>query len=202
LKVFLFVVVFKIIDSAQPVVNSLLLKKLLKWNKLHFLEVILCETSFGYDHVLMWVSVLKLYDFPVIRIERACFIHVTKLFRHLSVYSIIKTIKYFNISMKSFGVKCPLIFSPSFSYFILYVYIILLFILSYYNFFVSYRISPPICKLYWLANEYNADFLWPKLGKGDFSMMRLCSINTDFSLSVAISKDWSKLEKTLLFNRL
>lgn len=63
------VVILKVTDFAQAVVDSLFLKELLKLNEFDLFEVILGQASLGNHHVLMRVAVLELYDFPVVWVE-------------------------------------------------------------------------------------------------------------------------------------
>lgn len=83
------VIVLEVGNLRKAVVNFLLLKKLFKRDELHFLEIVLCKTSLRDYHVFMRVPIFKLNDFPVVRVERACLVHVAKLLGHFSVNSIV-----------------------------------------------------------------------------------------------------------------
>jgi len=79
-------IILKVVNFAESVVNSLLFNKLLKLYKLHFFKIIFGKTPLWYYHILVRISVLELHDFPVIRVKRTRLVHVTKLLRHLSIY--------------------------------------------------------------------------------------------------------------------
>ena len=75
---------------------------------------IFCQSSFWDHHIVHRISFLKFYNLPVIRTIFS--IHITKLFWHLSVYSIWSNIYYFKISIKSLGVRYLCLYSV-YSYF-------------------------------------------------------------------------------------
>jgi hypothetical protein len=98
LEIFVARVLVKVVNTIQVIEDSLLLKKLFKFHKLHLSVIIFGQTSTRYHHVVLWILFLELYDLPVVGIIAP--VHVTELVRHLAVDSKFKQY-YFKISMKS-----------------------------------------------------------------------------------------------------
>lgn len=86
-EVLLLVVEFEVADFNQPVIYPLLLQKLLKLYKLHLLQPVLRQPSLRYNHILMWIPILKLYYLPVVGVVGCGLVHITKLLRHLAIDS-------------------------------------------------------------------------------------------------------------------